>query len=186
MTVRLSIAVGWALVGLLVTPITAAELRGETEGHVCKVEGQLDSKTKIAVTMELSPGHEESMEVRDKVGADSAWRRDKYSMWGNWASLDRVLIEINAQAVRIPQSAFEGLHDVRAISVTNGSKGIVFLKVIGGDASESYSATYRIEPSRRIKGQYRVAERVERTGEFPDEVWERTVYHNTIWDEPDM
>lgn len=186
MTVCKSMPVICALIILLASPITAADLLGKTEGNVCKVEGHLDAKTKITVTMELSRATEPSMDVRDRVGADPAWRRDSYSVWGTWASLQRVLIEVNANPVRIPRNAFAGMYDVTNIRVSLGSKGSIQLRVDGGDAGESYLVTYRIVPSKRIKGQYRVADRVERVGEFPDEVWERTTYHNTIWDDPNM
>jgi hypothetical protein len=168
---------------LWVTPLKPAELRGETKGNVCVVQGQLDAKTRILVSIEMTQGSGPlTSEAYDQLDQDPAWRADRFK---EHASVERVLIKVNEEPVWISQSAFEGIILVHSIRVSRDKRGIR-LVIIGGDAGVSYRADYQIVPSTRIRGQFRISERVWRLGEFPDEVWERTTYHNTIWDDPDM
>lgn len=68
----------------------------------------------------------------------------------------------------IPVSAYSDLGDPRSVSLKLIKTGFV-LKISGGDAAGSYNATLSIE-----KGNIRRRKVV--SGEFPDNVWEETIY----------
>jgi hypothetical protein len=181
--VRRFASLAFAFAVLCMTPLKAADLRAETKGNVCVVQGQLDAKTKILVSIEMTHGSGPlTSEAYDQLDQDPAWRADRFK---EHDSVGRVLIKVNEEPVWIPQSAFEGIILVHSIQVSRNKRGIR-LVIMGGDAGVAYRADYQIVPSIRINGQFRISERVWRLGEFPDAVWERTTYHNTIWDDPDM
>lgn len=163
-------------------PLLSGELRGEAKGDLCIVEGKLDPKTMILVRIESSPGRPFTPEEQENLDQDAAWRRGRYQ---NWSQVTRVVIQVNGEAVLIPDSAFDGIYGVSHIRVFRKHGNICF-HVTGGDAGESYDAFFTLRASPRVKGHYQMAERVWRHGEFSDEVWEKTTYHNTIWDDPRM
>ena len=194
---RVTLALGWlmatmpslaqgqlavALTLLWVMPLKPAELRGETKGNVCMVEGQLDTKTKVLVRIESTPGRPIPEKVQEEMDQDPAWRRGRYR---NWSQVDRVLIEVNGKPVVIPDSAFEDIYGVQFILVTR-YHGAIRIQVTGGDAGAAYDAFFTLAASNREKGRYQVAGKKWQLGEFWDEVWEKTTYHNTVWDDPDM
>ena len=53
--------------------------------------------------------------------------------------------------------------------------GQLVVEIRGGDAAGSYSATFEFRKNEM--------ERTVRGGEFPDSVWERTIYHNSIMED---
>ena len=122
------------------------------------------------------------MEEQKRSDQDPAWRRGRYK---DWPQLDRVLIKIDGEPVMVPDSAFDGIYGV-AFIIVKRQRGAIRLQVTGGDAGAAYDAFFTLHASVKMKGRYQVTERVWRLGEFPDEVWERTTYHNTIWDDPEM
>jgi hypothetical protein len=160
----------------------AAELRGETKGNVCMVEGSLDTKTKVLVSIETSPGQKLSVDEREKLDQDPAWRKDRNWFW---SKADRVLIKVNGDPVLVSDSAFEGIYGV-AFIIVKRQHGSIRIQVSGGDAGSAFDVFYTVQASKRMKGHYRLTERVRRLGEFPDDVWEKTIYHNTVWDDPYM
>ena len=158
------------------------KLQSSVDGKICKLDGAINKRTKVSVQIEMGEKKELSLEEIEKKGQDPAWRRDYYS---GWAPVKRVLIKVNSNAVDIPQSSFQDLYAVSSMEMFE-RKGSLYLLIGGGDAGESYSATFRIISSARVKGKFRLSERILRHGEFPDEVWEKTIYQNTIWDDPNM
>ena len=99
-------------------------------------------------------------------GQNEAW-------WGENAARGSRLVTLlevhrgNRQIV-VPLSACSGLSDVRRIFLTDVPNGCV-IGVQGGDGGGSYSAAITIKDDV-------VTGRVIRSGEFPEEWWERTVY----------
>jgi len=60
---------------------------------------------------------------------------------------------------------------VNRVEITE-EEGNLVLNLRGGDAAGSYRARF-------LFGEYEI-ERMVRGGEFPNSLWERTVYHNSL------
>lgn len=176
------VPIAFMLLAFTASPALSADLTGKTEGNLCKVEGNLDTRTKVSVTMESSPGTKLSAEAQEELDQYPGWRRERYK---GWSSLVRASFTINGVPVVIPQSALEDIYGVQGIRISR-KQGTIILWVSGGDGGESYSAAFKVMPSRRMKGHFQIVERVWRQGEFSSEVFEKTTYHNTIWDDPNM
>lgn len=149
----------------------------------CSISGTLRKGLKVLVEVEMANESKASMEEQARVDADSSWLKGRELTI--WQSVQRVTIQLNGSPVLIAQSAFEDLYSVSSMSIEEKG-GALHLTMSGGDAGGSYLATFKIVHSRRMKGRYQLTERVHRLGEFPDEVWEKTIYRNTIWDDPNM
>jgi hypothetical protein len=71
--------------------------------------------------------------------------------------------------------------DLSAIHIADFKKTDDSYQLIlkGGDAAGLFRADFKIK-------NFRMIERIVRVGEFPDEVWEKTILHNELWDNKDM
>lgn len=112
--------------------------------------------------------------------------------WGTWGEAGdkasrtsrgfksfRLLVK--GHEVFIPRKALWDLRDAREITVTVPDKGGKRLQVhvSGADAGAAYSAVFTIDNGF-------LQERLVRSGEFPDECWERTTYSWTDEKLPNM
>lgn len=175
-----------AILPLLYSATLASErprLESVQNGNRCSISGVLGKKLKVLVEVEMSDEQKASIEEQAKVDADSSWLKGRDLTI--WQSIRRVTIQLNGSPVVIPQSAFEDIYSVSSMSIEEKG-GVILLTMSGGDAGGSYLATFKIIPSRRTRGRFRLSERIHRHGEFPDEVWEKTTYRNAIWDDPNM
>lgn len=158
------------------------KLEASTVEHICKASGPISARVRVEVLIEMGEKRELSIDEINARDQDPAWQREHYS---DWAPVKRVLIKVNGHLVDIPQSAFQDLFAISGLTVVQ-SKGAIELRVGGGDAGDSYSATFKIVQSPRMKSKFRIAERVLRHGEFRDEIWEKTIYQNKLWDDPNL
>ena len=72
----------------------------------------------------------------------------------------------------MPLSAYSDLSEVSELSLTwSGTQAA--LKLTGGDAAFAYDAVLLFDRSQ-------LKSREVRSGEFPDEYWERTTYHEAL------
>jgi hypothetical protein len=132
----------------------------------------------------LKSGHSYSIKIIEKnfiKKPDS--KEDDGSVWGidgGFPStvVDIFKVEINNVAVVIPWKFYADITNVREAGIIE-SADVLILTVEGGDAAGSYTAEYSIKDNRLI-------ERIVRVGEFPVEVWEKTILHNELWNNNEM
>jgi hypothetical protein len=114
--------------------------------------------------------------------AESAYQRraDELPDDGSWWGIDggfpksvctRFEVRIGAKRIELPRKLYTDLAQLKRVEIAE-EEGQAVLIVRGGDAAGSFEARFRFT-------QFEV-ERVVRGGEFPDSVWERTLYHNSL------
>jgi hypothetical protein len=84
------------------------------------------------------------------------------------SAVDIIAIFVDGNSVFVPRSVFSDLADLDSGHIEKSNNGMV-VKFDGGDASESY----RLEITFNNK---QVSSRKRSSGEFPDDVFERTIY----------
>lgn len=82
--------------------------------------------------------------------------------------VDCMDISVNGKPIFVPRSAFSDLADLNEVTIKIEKKKII-IKIIGGDASESYIVKIDLNSERIIH-------RSLVSGEFPDEILEETIY----------
>jgi len=110
-------------------------------------------------------------------------KEDDGSLWGTDGGYPSTVIEtfdidINDVAVFIPWKFYSDLSSIHKADFEKVGDAYI-LTVEGGDAAGSFDAYFKIK-------NFRMIERTVKMGEFPDEVWEKTVLHNELWDNKDM
>ena len=139
---------------------------------VFKETGQLPSGTRYAI---------EVSEIPFKRTPDT--RPDDGSLWGIDGGYPETIVrrfslQLNDKDVWIPWKLYSDICHVRKVLVRE-SNGSVLIDIMGGDAAGSYAAQYKFKNQRLV-------ERMVRVGEFPKQVWEKTVLYNELWKNPDM
>ena len=107
---------------------------------------------------------------------------DDCGMWGVDCgnpkySVQNLTLKLNDKKVHFPHKFVADLSNVRSVEIKDDKSGIkIFLR--GGDAAGSFTAEF-------IVRKLRLTERIVRHGEFPDEIWEKTVIGNDLLDHPE-
>jgi len=107
---------------------------------------------------------------------------DDCGMWGVDCgnpkfSINMLSLKLNDKKVHWPHKYVADLSYVRKVEIKEAKAGVKLL-IHGGDAAGSYSAEFLIKKNRLV-------ERIVRHGEFPDEVWEKTLVCNDLLDQPE-
>jgi|WetSurMetagenome_2_1015567.scaffolds.fasta_scaffold620617_1 hypothetical protein len=84
----------------------------------------------------------------------------------------KFFLRLNEVEISIPRKYYSDICDISKVSIEEKQE-LVILKVKGGDGAGSFNAEYVFKNNRLI-------ERMVRMGEFPDEVWEKTILHNEM------
>ena len=110
-------------------------------------------------------------------------RPDDGSLWGLDGGYPRTILrnfslQINGKDVWLPWKLHSDICHIYRVRVRE-SNGYVLVDIRGGNAAGSYDATYKFNG-------HRLMERIVRVGEFPEQVWEKTVLHNDLMDNPNM
>jgi len=158
--------------------VYASDLEAKASNGICRIYGQLASKIMIELDIKMRAR-------KDKPAASIEKGRWSDDFLGNLLPIDLVVMKINGQGVLIPNSAFSDLGSVKSAKV-HQSKNAIFVTVACGEGGDSMTATFKVEQSKRLPGRYQVIERTLRAGGFEDDVWEQTIYHNNVWDNPDL
>ena len=125
-----------------------------------------------------------SVEVRESAyKANPLGYPDGRGMWGidggiPHSRIDILKVKIDGEDVLLPHKYFSDLCNISKVVVFE-AEGNLKISIKGGDAAGSFTAEYLIS-------NHTLQERIVRLGEFPDEVWEKIIFHNTIWNDPDM
>lgn len=107
---------------------------------------------------------------------------DDCGMWGVDCgdpiySVQRLTLKLNGKKVHFPHKFVADLSHVSFVEI-KGVKGGVEILLRGGDASGSYAAEFLVTKKRLVQ-------RIVRDGEFPTEIWEKTVIGNDLLDHPE-
>ena len=109
-------------------------------------------------------------------------QKDDCGMWGADCadphfSINILSLMIDNKKVLLPFKFFSDLGDVNKIDISDSNSNFK-LVILGGDGAGSYSAEFLFNNNRLI-------ERIVRSGEFPDEIWEKTTIGNDLLDHPE-
>ena len=110
--------------------------------------------------------------------------RDDGSFWGRDGGIPNrivslISLQINEEEVWLPRKSYADLCELSHSSVTvRLINNKILIRVEGGDAGGSFTAKFFIQ---KYKQAYRLSERIINHGENPNEIWERTIYHNDFW-----
>lgn len=162
--------------------INAGQLTGVTKERVCQIQGTLESGEKIRIYIEMEHKGGKLNNKQERPILNGAWSRQ---FFGKLLPIYQVHIRINNNNVLIPNSALSDIASVREIEVHKEGKRFL-LTMECGEGGDSSTATFNIEESKRQPGTYQITERKVSAGGFKDDVWERTVYHNNMWDNLDL
>ena len=80
---------------------------------------------------------------------------------------------LNGKEIFIPRKLSSDICDLQRASIQE-INGQVILTIKGGDAAGSFNAEFKFKNGRLV-------ERLIRMGEFPEEVWEKIILHNELW-----
>lgn len=112
-------------------------------------------------------------------------QKDDGSWWGTDGGIPDTIISymafwVGKKPAMLPFKTYTDICNVNesSVSVQETKQGIQ-ISMSGGDAAGSFTAQYLI---RHQKQGYRLWQRIVRSGENPDEIWEKTEYHNEAWD----
>jgi hypothetical protein len=146
-------------------------------------EKQITKAVKVKLQFEFGENTEDAV-ITDwaKESDDSSWNA-KPAVWRY--PLNGFSIWINGEIQAIPYESLAGEGDIDGCQIWS-SPHEVKVELDGGDAGLAYGLTLIFRESKRMSGQWILAERIWRSGEFSDEVYDRTIYHNDIWDDPAM
>ena len=102
---------------------------------------------------------------------------DDGSRWGidggfPWTYVTDLTLKVGSRPVSIPRKSFSDLVNISRVNVSEEGNNIL-IKVDGGDAAGAFNAVFTVHD-------YRLVERMVRLGEAPDQLWERTIFHNTL------
>lgn len=148
-------------------------------------EKQITQAVKVKLQFEFGENSE------DAVTAD--WAKEDGDSSPSWTSepmvwrhpLKSFSIWINGEQQNIPYEALAGQGDISTCQAW-ASPHEVKVELEGGDAGLGYELILVFHESRRMPGQWILTQRIWRQGEFADDVFDRTVYHNDIWDNPNI
>jgi hypothetical protein len=123
----------------------------------------------------LPSGKQYELRIRQiefRRGAET--KPDDGSMWGIDGGFPTYVVEtlalsLDEKKVDFPRKAVWDLCNITSAEVLEKDHKVV-VRVAGGDAAGAFQAEFVIRS-------YRLAERIVRGGEFPDEAWERTEFH---------
>jgi hypothetical protein len=90
--------------------------------------------------------------------------------WTEPVLVRKIEIYYRGKRIDVPRSVYADLANVDTLAVETRKRGCVVL-VEGGDAADSYRLTIK------VTGEH-VDSRDLRDGEFPDNYWEKTIYHD--------
>ena len=107
---------------------------------------------------------------------------DDCGMWGTDCgtptySVQNLTLKLNGKEVHFPHKFVADLSHIRSVEINNVKDGIEII-LHGGDAAGSFTAEFLVRKQRLV-------ERLVRHGEFPDEVWEKTLIGNDLLDHPE-
>lgn len=111
----------------------------------------------------------EILESRRKPGRAASWGEFDEPQTTDWFVQD-LSIRYQGASVSVPLSCYGDLANVDEMKIVPIKSGLV-IKIEGGDASVGYDAQIV------VRGDH-VAERSVHLGEFPENFWEKTQYHD--------
>ncbi len=165
------------------SPIQKPQWTFDVKAPKTLVEKQVNSTTKVKVYLEFGENSWDAVNGDwAKGNGDASWN-SKALVWRH--PLKVFSIWINGDLQGIPYEALAGEGDISECEVTSSLHEVTFL-LSGGDAGLAYELTLVFRESKRKRGQWILAERMWRQGEFADDVYDKTIYHNDIWDDPNM
>jgi len=127
--------------------------------------GVLPSGKKFSVTISESPYKRHPDDLPDD---GSRWGID-----GGFPTpyCTTFAVKIDGKPVNLLRKSFQDLSHLNSVEISEENRNLV-VSVQGGDAAGSFDARF-------IFREFEV-ERIVRSGEFPNSIWERTVYHNSL------
>jgi hypothetical protein len=146
--------------------IAAAALAEEPGPFLLDQSGELPSGKSYRLVIHEAPYQRRPLE-----------QPDDGSRWGIDGGFPRFYVEeltltLGKLSVWIPRKFHTDLSHVHRASMQE-QRGAVVLRLEGGDAAGSFAAEFRFRGGNFV-------ERLVRHGEFPDEVWERTIYRHQL------
>ena len=139
----------------------------------CHASGDIFVDNKAELTTTIKEGTSVRVVIQ-KMAIASGYPITSGFLWGgDDAELPKTLVVsvqvwIDNEKIFVPMSSYSDLGNPRTASLKKIRKGFE-IKIGGGDAAGGYSATLSIENSN-------VRRRKVVSGEFPDQVWEETIY----------
>ncbi|MFZ1082882.1 MAG: hypothetical protein WAO19_13270 [Candidatus Kryptoniota bacterium] len=93
--------------------------------------------------------------------------------WGNYGRKPETVIagmeiSVDSRSIRVPLSAYADLSNARSARLEKSTSGYR-LVILGGDGIASYDVAIDLSASQ-------VLQRIVRSGEFPEDDWEKTTY----------
>jgi len=165
---------------LIVFSLACIGLRGfadepgpKSENKMVSCDKELAGKLRFHVAIFVKPPRAPTSE-EEEVQSNPNWVKLRFASFGE---VESVQITVNDEPVIIPQSAFSDLYAIYSCKISEES-GCALLSIVGGDAGNGYTAQFKIIECKGKEPFYRISERVWRAGEFPKEIWEKTIYNN--------
>ena len=156
----ISVLAGLLLAGAVAAPGLAAEASHVSVG-VTTVRSKISNEVPVVVSLRVARADRPKLLHWDYWGTDDG-RRPPNTI------VTRLTVAIGRDTVLIPFGAYGDLSEPDSVWVSCGGSGAtVYLR--GGDAAGSYDASFVVLHGMLYK-------RRVQSGEFPEEVWEETVY----------
>lgn len=135
------------------------------------------SKGEAELHTQMSNGKKIDL-VIETTELDKNYPYPKALMWGGdeieqpRRFMSAVTLKFNNQEVRLPLSSYADLGDPNSVKIETTKKGFD-IDIVGSDAAGSYEAILAFE---NIGGYMLLHSRRVKSGEFPEQAWEETVY----------
>jgi len=137
-----------------------------TNLHKVGITTLVDGPVRVSVSLENGRTTEDCPNAR-------SWR------WGSEQAcpaqrISAIEVGYRKHSVFIPYSAFADLGNPTSLVIERGSASNTYsIKIVGGDAATSYSATLKFKAELLL-------EKIVRHGEFPESAWEKTLYNFNV------
>jgi hypothetical protein len=155
-------------------------LEGTAKGTALIVAGSLPSHGRVDLVIEMAkPSSPEETKIPEHR---PNWLLERGKRSG---LVEKVKFLIRGESVGIPFSALADAHDVSTAALWEHGR-VVYLRIQGGQGPMQFVTTYKVIRSKRIRGAYVISERSSKMGDKADALLEKTLYHDTIWDDPNM
>jgi hypothetical protein len=149
-------------------PFQALLEKRETIIHPCtlKISGKLGSGKEYSFEMEEA--------VLERASTASEFDGSYWGADGGYPCtyINKLSLIVNSQKIWIPRKSFTDIGNISSVEIAENGLNIL-IEMNGGDAAGSFHIIYTIQDNKLV-------ERMVTASEAPDQVWEKSIFHNSL------
>ena len=148
------------------------------------MEKQVTPAVKVKLQFEFGENSVDSRKEESKrPSPEVSWEDRPGVLWRY--PLRRFSLWINGKLMFVPYTALAEEGDIWECEATV-THHRVDIKMKAGDAGGAHALSLAFVESKREEGQWILVERRWDSGEFEGDIWEKTIYFDDVWDDPNL